>query len=348
MTSFEEVEKKLSEMKQAAEGVKRLLILTHDNPDPDGISCALVLKALADQFIKVPAVVRFTGIVGRPENREMIRRLKIKVRMLGKNEIRPTDRIALLDCQPHTGNLTLPRKARPLIVIDHHPLRKTTKGTFVDVRADYGATATILAEYLLASAIPMTSQIATALCYGISSETQHLGRGATPVDAKIYSSLFAAANKKMLSWIENPKLPRNYYKTLNRALHQASVYKNSIITNLGEIEVPDFVPIVADLLLKCERISWSLCMGRYNNKILVSVRTTRRQADAGTFLRHLVGKRGTAGGHGMLAGGQVICESMADTACDQIEREMKARFLKKLGYEGVETVPLLIEESTKA
>ena len=254
-----------------------------------------------------------------------------------------------MDCQPHTGNAALPKQINPLIVIDHHPIRKTTKVAFADIRQDYGATATILSEYILASAMEITSQIATALCYGISSETQHLGRGATPNDAKIYSSLFATANKKILSQIENPKLPRVYFKTLNRALHQATVYKNTIVSNLGEMRMPDFVPIVADLLLKCERMSWSLCMGRYDNKILVSIRTTQKNGNAGVFLRKLIGKRGTAGGHGMLAGGQITCASMSDSTCDPIEKDLKMRFLKKLGYkEGGEMVPLLVEDNHKA
>ena len=235
-----------------------------------------------------------------------------------------------------------------MIVVDHHPLRKSTKVQFYDVRQDYGATATILAEYLLGTALEIPSQIATALCYGISSETQHLGRGATSHDINVYSLLFALANKKMLSQIENPKLPREYFKTLNRALHHSSVYKNAIVSSLGEIKTPDFVPIVADLLLKCERISWSMCLGRYGNKVLVSVRTSQKKVNAGRFLRKIIGKRGTAGGHEMLAGGQVACSSMADTACEKIEQDLTTRFLKHFGYkEGGEIIPLLIEEARK-
>lgn len=342
-----DVRAKLEEMGKALEGTKRLVILNHDNPDPDGISCGFTLQAIVTQLYKIPCIVRYLGMIGRAENREMIRLLKLKIRALKKNELRPGDGIALVDCQPNTGNVSLPSKINPLIVIDHHPLRKTTKVPFCDVREDHGATATMLAEYLLATGLEITTQIATALCYGISSETQHLGREATTKDANTYSALFATANKKILSQIENPKLPRDYFITLNRAIHHSSVYKNAIISCLGVIKAPDFVPIVADMLLKCERISWTLCMGRHENKILVSVRTSRKNADSGSLLRKVIGKRGTAGGHGMIAGGQISCSTMTDMNCDEVENELKVKFLKLLGHsETGEMIPLLIEEKT--
>ncbi|MFT5207510.1 MAG: nanoRNase/pAp phosphatase (c-di-AMP/oligoRNAs hydrolase) [Candidatus Omnitrophota bacterium] len=346
MNQFEETQKKLGEMREALKGVKRLVILTHDNPDPDGISCMLALQKIVKDIFKIPAVIFYQGMVARAENCEMIRLLKLKnkIKQLGKHDIKATDGIALIDCQPNTGNTTLPPRDELTIVIDHHPLRKTTKSKFLDIRVDYGATATILSEYLLASGVEIKTQIATALCYGISSETQHLGRGATHKDTSIYSTLFPIANKKILSQIENPKLPKTYFKTLNRALHHSSVYKNAIFSTLGEINAPDFVPIVADLLLKCERISWSLCIGRFDNKIYLSLRTSVKNVNAGSILRRLVGKKGTAGGHDMLAGGQIICDSMSDSDCDQTEKDVKLRFLKRFGYkEGGEIAPLLLE-----
>lgn len=345
MISVEMIQERLQKLKEVLKDARRLIVLTHDNPDPDSISCAITLSSLVNQVFGMPTLVRYSGIVGRAENREMIRSLNLKIKILSKNELKSGDPVALVDCQPHTGNVSLPKKANPLIVIDHHSLRKTTKAPFVDVREGYGATATILGEYLLVSGLGITSQLATALCYGISSETQRLGREATQNDMAIYLALFADASKKMLSRIENPKLPRHYFLTLNRALHQSYVYKNAVVSYLGDIVEPDFVPIVADMLLRCERISWSLCMGKYKAKILISIRTTRRKSDAGNFLRKLIGKKGTAGGHDMIAGGQIPCSDKTDSNCDEMQKEIAVAFLKKLGHKDVnEMTPLLIQE----
>jgi len=69
-------------------GTKRLVILTHDNPDPDCVSCACALQVLVTKVFKIPAIVRYTGIIGRAENREMIRLLKLKIRTLSKSELK--------------------------------------------------------------------------------------------------------------------------------------------------------------------------------------------------------------------------------------------------------------------
>ena len=346
MISVEFVQEKLTKLKDVLKDAKKLIVLAHDNPDPDSISCAVTLAALVTQVFGVSAVARYQGVVGRAENREMIRVLGLDVKRLKKNELKSADAVALVDSQPRTGNVALPRGLTPLIVIDHHPLRKATKAEFLDVRDDYGATATIVAEYLMVSGLHVTSQLATALCYAISSETQRLGREATQHDLSMYLGLFADASKKVLAQIENPKLRREYFMTLNRALHQAYVYKNAVVAVLGEISEPDFVPIVADFLLRCERISWSLVMGRFKHRIVVSLRTTRKKSDAGNFLRKLIGKRGSAGGHDMIAGGQIPCSHLSEETCETLQKEMTQLFFKKIGHkEATEATPLLLQES---
>ena len=346
ITNTEEIQQCYQKIEEALKSTKRLIVLTHDNPDPDSVSSAVTLAYIVKNKFKVPSFVRYGGIVGRAENRAMIRVLGLRVTPLSEADFKPGVDFALVDMQPGTGNSSFPRKRKPVIVIDHHSLRKTTKADFIDVRANYGATATILTEYLLESGLEIPSQIATALSYGISSETQDLGREAGEKDIQAYLALFPKSNKKLLASIEHPRLSREYFITLNRALHHSFVYKNAVATSLGEISNPDFVAFIADFMLRCERISWSLCLGRYKDKIIASIRTTNTKGEAGRFLRRLIGKKGTAGGHGMIAGGQIACADMEHERCTKIEEEVIQDFLKKLGYKEVaEMTPLLTEES---
>ena len=332
-------------MEQALKNIKRLIVLMHDNPDPDSVSSAVTLAHIVKNRFNIPAAVKYRGIVGRAENRAMIRVLGLHISPLSASDFRPGVAFAVVDMQPGTGNCSLPKSCKPVIVIDHHSLRKTTKADFIDVRTDYGATATILTEYLLESGLEITSKLAAALSYGISSETQDLGREATEKDIQAYLALFPKSNKKLLASIEHPKFPREYFITLNRALHQSFIYKNAVVTSLGELKNPDFVAFIADFMLTIERISWSMCIGRTKEKIIVSVRTTNVKGDAGNFLRRLIGKRGTAGGHDMVAGGQITCESMEHDRCTKAEDQLIQDFFKKLGTkEPGETTPLLTTE----
>ncbi len=343
--NLEGAAERLNKLGEALKGVKRLIVLTHDNPDPDSVSCAVTLAYIVRNLFKIPAQVKYGGIVGRAENRAMIRVLGLRVTPLLESDFRPGREFALVDMQPKTGNNSFPANRKPLIIIDHHPLRKTTKAGLLDIRTEYGATATILTEYLLASGLEIPSQIATALSYGISSETQDLGREARETDIQAYLALFPISNKKLLASIEHPKLSREHFITLSRALHHSFIYKNAIATTLGEISNPDFVPFTADFMLRLGRMTWSICLGRYNDKIIVSIRTTNTKGEAGRFLRRLIGKRGTAGGHGMIAGGQVHCATMEHEYCMKMETEIIQDFLKKLGYkEPGEMTPLLVSE----
>ncbi len=337
-------QERLEKMGEALKDSKRLVVLTHDNPDPDSLSSALTLAYIVKNRFKVPTAVRYGGIVGRAENQAMIRVLKLRVKPFTDADLKRGTDFAFVDMQPRTGNSSFPITKKPAIIIDHHSLRKTTRADYIDIRTEYGATATILTEYLVASGLEIPAQLATALSYGISSETQDLGREARETDIEAYLTLFPRSNKKLLASIEHPKLPREYFITLNRAMHHAKVYKNAIATSLGEVENPDFVPFIADFMLRCERMTWSICVGRFKDKVVVSIRTTNIHGHAGRFLRQLIGKRGTAGGHGMIAGGQVAC-SMEHEKCTEVEDELIKDFLKKLGHDDeAEMTPLLITE----
>src|SRR5205809_4418491 len=54
-----------------------LVILPHDNPDPDALASAAVLKYFASTMLEREAHIALGGIVGRAENRAMLTYLNI-------------------------------------------------------------------------------------------------------------------------------------------------------------------------------------------------------------------------------------------------------------------------------
>jgi nanoRNase/pAp phosphatase (c-di-AMP/oligoRNAs hydrolase) len=230
-----------------------------------------------------------------------------------------------------TGNNSLPADVPVVGVIDHHPQRKLTKAPFLDIRPSYGAGATILTEYLFASGLEVPSNLATALFYGIGSETQDLGRDVCEADRKAYLALFPRANWGLLSKIRRPGLEKIHFTYLARAIANALTYKHAIATSLGRVEYADIVAEVAEMLLELRRISWALCTGRYKDTILLSLRTSRAKGRAGTVARRIVGAGNTAGGHDMIAGGQVDCSGKSEQERDEMERRLIETFFRKMG-----------------
>src|SRR5262249_56763735 len=144
----------------------------------------------------------------------------------------------------------------PQVVIDPHPAYATCPGVpYLDRREQYGATSTILTEYLRESRLDVDHKIATALFYGIAAETQDLGREATPADIEAAHFLYPHANKRRLSKIENARVPREYFRVFREAIDKAVLYGNrAVISLLGDLPYPDMVAEVADFLLRLDPV----------------------------------------------------------------------------------------------
>jgi nanoRNase/pAp phosphatase (c-di-AMP/oligoRNAs hydrolase) len=333
---------KLEELLELLRDSRSLLILTHDNPDPDALSAASCLKYIVSKKLETKVRIGYGGIVGRPENRRMLRFLKIHTARVSEAKIKQYKSVVLLDTQPFTGNNSLPRGMQVKGVIDHHPERKSTRAPFLDIRPSYGAAATILTEYLFASGLDVPTNLATALFYGIASETQDLGREVSEADTKAYLSLFSKANKRVLSKIRRPVVDRSYFANIATAIANAVTYKHTIATSLGRIENPDMVAQIAEMLLTLERMTWSIVTGRYKDTILFSIRTTRVKGRAGRVARMIAGSGGTAGGHDMFAGGQMDGEGKSEKQRDDVERRIVESFFRIRGKpEGGELTPLV-------
>ena len=285
---------------------KRLLIYVQSPPDPDALASAAALLLMAEVLAKVKGHIVYAGVLGRAENRAMVRYLKLKLARPADVETAPEDALALVDTQPGTGNNPLPRDMQPHIVIDHHPIRDATrKCAFTDVRSNYGATSSILAEYLQALQIQPDAKLATALLYGIRSDTDDLGREASRPDIDSSMFLYPLADKRLLSRIDRERVPLAYFHTLAEALRKAVVYGPVVISHLRNLDNPDAAGEMADLLMRLENVTASFCYGVYGRTILLSLRCCADEVHAGEVMRKIVAGIGTGGGHGMMAGGQV-------------------------------------------
>ena len=318
-----------------------IVILPHDNPDPDALASAATLAYLFRQLAKREASIALGGIVGRAENRAMLTYLNINLVGVSSIAFAPETIVALVDTQPGRANNSLPEGMIPTIVIDHHPAYSDYRGvSFSDLRTDYGATSTILAEYLRESRAPIEGKIATALFYGITAETQDLGREATAADVAACQFLYPHTNKRRLAKIENARVPMEYFKGFRDAIEEAKVYDKIVISVLHDVQYPDMVAEVADFLLRLDGIEWAAAMGFYNNKWLhVSLRTTNREMNAGDLLQKVLGAK-SAGGHDMIAGGRIRVDE-GGVAMEKTAVRIKDRLLKSLGVDTSNPKPLV-------
>jgi nanoRNase/pAp phosphatase (c-di-AMP/oligoRNAs hydrolase) len=328
---MDKIKKKLKQLHETLNHSSTMLIVLQDNPDPDAMGSAAALRKLVNQYNNIQCSITHRGTIGRAENRALIKYLGLNLRQADQIDFHAFDLIAMLDTQPGTGNNCLPEEIEPDIVIDHHPCRKNTRlCRFTDIRRRYGATSTILTEYLNAEGIDIETTIATALLYGIRSDTQDLGRDTTAADIDALMMLYPKANKRILSQIQRGLVQRDYFRLLSLALSNAKVWGKSAITSLGQVENPDMIGEMADLILRDDQLEWVLSYGFCRGKLLLSLRSDAEDPSAAKVARHIVARRGTGGGHISYAGGQIPIDSLTQKALAQLTSSVEEAFLKQV------------------
>jgi len=334
--------RKVHEMLSVVGQKRNILIMCHNNPDPDTIASSAALKAIFAQSFRRKTVIGYEGIIGRAENRQLVRRLKIDMVAVKDFDFRDFSVICLVDSQPRTGNNAIPRNLMPHIVIDHHPLRKeTAKCSFYDVRPRYGSSSTILTEYVRELGLEIDRKLATALFYGLKTDTYGLSRSSLKADLETFNYLFPKIAPRTLAAIENPSVPKSYYLKFADAIANSTQYNDVMISQMGTLTNPDIVAEMADFLLRMENIRWTLCMGEYKNDLILSVRTMRRGWIAGKIALRIVAGVGTGGGHEKAAGGKVPLSGFSQEERSQVMRKVIERFLDVVGAGDREGKPLI-------
>jgi len=309
-----------------------MLILTHDHPDPDALASAYALHYLAKQVYGIQSKIVYDGIIGRMENKEMVRILKMPIQKLKPGHLKKYKYVALVDTQPAFENNPFPKGRMATMVLDqHHSVEKPyAKMAIVDV--DIGATSVILAQAMLLMKIAIPQPLATALVYGILSDTMNFYRINNLDIIETYRGILPFSDLRALSRIQNPVRTRGFFTTLSRGIHQAMVRSRLIVSHLGAVENPDLVSQIADYLIAYKRMNACLCTGRHKDFLHVSLRLSKMsKANAGEILRDTFVDRGKAGGHGSIAGGSVkVGASKGEEAWKEAEQFIITRLLRRL------------------
>lgn len=303
----------LEQVLAAVEGRDHVVLLTHDNPDPDAMASAAGVAEVLARTTDLAVTVAYGGIIGRAENRALVRHAELRLTPVSRLAWGARDAVGLIDTQPEARNHSLPQGWVPAFAVDHHRHpRDEGLDVLRIVSADHGATSSIVTRMLRAAGVEPSPALATALFYGVKTDTQSLGRESSPEDEEAYAWLFQLADKELLSRIEYPQVPAAYFAAYHKAFERAWVYGRLVFCDMGEVYLPDIVPEVAERLLLLEGTKWSACVGIHDGSAYVSLRTSDRRMNAGKQLRGLVeALGGSAGGHGMMAGGRLPASAAA-------------------------------------
>jgi nanoRNase/pAp phosphatase (c-di-AMP/oligoRNAs hydrolase) len=275
----------------------RVLIMLHNDPDPDALASGLALRNLLRRT-KTTAIIGAMQGVTRPENLRMANMLDIHVEQVTATSLQQFERIATVDVQPHYFGGLLDRAD---LVIDHHPEQPGYSAVFKDIRADYGSTSTILTEHLRAVDVNISERTATAMLYAIKSDTLFFARHTNRVDLEAFTFLYPLADAALIRKMEGAEITLERLDYVTRA-SQGGIMKDQVFSAfVGEAPREDFIPYTADFFLQLEDVKWTIVAGIVNGSLIVSVRNLGYSRNAGEFVKRWFADIGSAGGHRAMA-----------------------------------------------
>ncbi len=275
----------------------RILILLHNDPDPDAMASGLALRNILRRT-KATAILGTLQGVTRPENLRMANMLDIQVEAITPALLGEFERIAMVDVQPHYFGELL---GRVDLVIDHHPPQPGYSAVFRDIRADYGSTSTILTEHLRAVDVNISERTATALLYAIKSDTLFFNRQANRVDLEAFSFLYPLADAALIRKMEGSEITVERLQYVMKALEAGRTSDQVFCAFMGQTPREDLIAYVADFFLQLEDVKWTMIAGIVNQMFVLSVRNLGYSRNAGEFARKYFSSIGSAGGHRAMA-----------------------------------------------
>lgn len=285
------------EVRRLTQRAESVLILTQHDPDPDALASGLALRTLLGRNRATAPLASFSRVT-RSENISMSRLLDIRCNTIEEGSLANYAMIAMVDVQPPYFGNGIPGAD---IIFDHHPQVADYACSFKDIRVEYGATSTILSEYLIASGGTFNQRLATALLYGIKADTLMLGREVHAADVEVFTHLYPLANHNIIRRIENPSLNPEEVNSFIRALKKYRLVNRVVFAHLGKVGREDIIPRLADFCLQIDGAEWSVVSGLFGGRVIISVRNGGYGRSAGEVVKKIFPDPETAGGHRSMA-----------------------------------------------
>jgi nanoRNase/pAp phosphatase (c-di-AMP/oligoRNAs hydrolase) len=281
-------------------------VLVAINADPDAIASAMAIKRLLWRRVSSVTVASI-NVIQRPDNLAMVRLLGLRLEHMERLAPAGFSAVVMVDSQPcHSPCFAaLPVRA----VIDHHP-DSGVKCPFVDIRPRYGATASMLTEYLRAAHIKPSAKLATGLFLGIKIDTGSFSRQTLMEDINAFQYLFRFANMTLARRIEQAELTVGFLKDFRNALQLLRLRRHRAFAHLGAVSTPDVCVLVADFLMRIDTLTWSIVSGIHDRKLIVVLRNDGLRRSAGTVAKESFGALGSAGGHKTMARAEIALDDL--------------------------------------
>lgn len=319
---------KLDELAAALE-CSHVYIQTHDFPDPDAIASAFGLQVLL-KTRGINSTICYKGFIDRYSTAKMVELLGIQLNNLQRLEeidiLEEMDEVILVDSQKGNSNI-VDMTGDEVACIDHHPVTtEIFSYRFKDIRPEYGACATIIAEYFIENNVEITKELATAFTYAIRIDTNGLLRGVCKRDIEILSEIYELTDYTVIKSLENSMVYKEDLKMFAQAIDNIAIYDNVSFAYVAGNCPEALIAQICDFMLELVEVDFSIVFSVKSGGVKLSIRSTNPGLDAGRIVRKALKDIGNGGGHAEMAGGFI---PLSDDKWDENEASniIRDRFL---------------------
>ncbi len=295
---------------------KEVAIFLQDNPDPDAIASGLTLKRIC-KFCDVESSIYYGGTISHQKNRALVNLLDINLINIKTKEevmkaVKSAGKIALIEASIPSKNNILPLEVTPNLIFDHHQIDiSSVKGDFVDIQPEIGATATMMTKYIRQLNIKPDVSLATALLYGIRTDTKEFTRNTTLDDFEAAGYLSPLVDTTVMSQLEFPPMRLETLDIIGRAIRNKRIRGSYLVSFVEFISDRDALPQAAEMMLQLEGVYTVLVFGINGDKVQLSARSSDTRVNLGLILQSAFGEL-NSGGHATMAAGSINLGILGD------------------------------------
>ncbi|OEU64827.1 MAG: phosphoesterase [Desulfovibrio sp. S3730MH75] len=307
MAYFKKFDEELQDLLALFKKEERWLIVI--NADPDSLASAMALKRIMGRKVQDVGIAHINE-VKRLDNLAMIHYLRIPARRVIPTLLAQYDKFAIVDSQPHHHPDFAHIKFS--VIIDHHPLpaEPYADAEYSDIRPEYGSNSAMMTEYLYNLKIRPAKLLATALVYGIKTDTQSFERPFIDSDVKAFKYLTKYADMDIIKRIMRSEIHSDWLKYFSRAFYNLRRIGPGLYSHIGKVENPDTLVILADFFMRVHDVSWDVVSGIYDDTLVVIFRGDGLRKDMGKMASSLFSEIGSAGGHKAAARAEIPLKAL--------------------------------------
>ena len=298
-----------------------IVIQCHDNPDADALASGFALHRYFTLAGKSPIFIyRGKNQIKKSNLLIMLDELQIPVSYEPDFDRIP-ELLITCDCQYGQRNVT-DTKARNVAVIDHHQVTVDLP-PLSEVRSNIGSCATILWDMLREEGINVNEDkdLATALYYGLYTDTNRMSEVSHPLDRDMIDSLIY--KKSVITQMSNSNISLEELKITGRAILDYDYHPETrvLVINTDPCD-PNILGVISDFAMETAEVD--VCIAYYVSpaEVKFSVRSCVKEVHANELASFIADGIGGGGGHLLKAGGTIRPEKLTIPATEIIERRI--------------------------